>query len=144
MNEWINYNFLTVSTRWNHQNIQHPKWRQIFWQPWSEFVRTPTHPPYLMRVLFNDVRFLSDSGFLFSSKKTLCWGHPNILLHWIYIKKHMVAYENNKYYGMMYIFVSHALFLRPLLRPYWPVWKCACMLWKWQHRYCNLAEMAGS
>ena len=42
----------------------------------------------------------------------------------------MVAYENNKYYGMMYIFVSQALFLRP---SYWPVWKCAYMLWKWQH-----------
>jgi hypothetical protein len=28
----------------------------------------------------------------------------------------MVAYENNKYYGMMYIFVSHALFLRPIDR----------------------------
>ena len=86
-------------------------------------------------ILFNDVRFLSDSGFLFSSKKTLCWGHPNILLHWIYIKKHMVAYENNKYYGMMYIFVSHALFLRPTIDRFeiGLVWKWAYMLWKWQH-----------
>ena len=78
--------------------------------------------------IFNDVRFLSDSGFLFSSKKTLCWGHPNILLHWIYIKKHMVAYENNKFRHDVHI-------CQPGLisKAYWPVWKCAYMLWKWQH-----------
>ena len=78
--------------------------------------------------IFNDVRFLSDSGFLFSSKKTLCWGHPNILLHWIYIKKHMVVYENNKFRHDVHI-------CQPGLisKAYWPVWKCAYMLWKWQH-----------
>ena len=117
--------FFTVSTKWNHQNIQHPKWRQIFWQPCQN--------PYTSSLfnespIFNDVRFLSDSGFLFSSKKKLCWGHPNLLLHWIYIKKHMVAYENNKFRHDVHI-------CQPGLisKAYWPVWKCAYMLWKWQH-----------
>ena len=37
--------------------------------------------------------------------------------------------------GMMYIFVSHALFLRPTIDRFeiGLVWKWAYMLWKWQH-----------
>ena len=94
--------------------------------------------------IFNDVRFLSDSGFLFSSKKTLCWGHPNILLHWIYIKKHMVAYENNKFRHDVHIcqpcLISKAY--------YWPVWnrpslKVSIHAVK-MTTSCNLAEMVES
>ena len=66
--------------------------------------------------IFNDVRFLSDSGFLFSSKKKLCAEVIQTYFCIESISKNIWWHMRTTNLGMMYIFVSQALFLRPIDR----------------------------
>ena len=85
--------------------------------------------------IFNDVRFLSDSGFLFSSKKKLCAEVIQTYFCIESISKNIWWHMRTTNLGMMYIFVSQALFLMPTIDRFeiGLVWKWAYMLWKWQH-----------